>query len=120
MSIEAPRHVGFGNEERTVLRIEWADGHESRYPLAYLRGWCPCAGCQGHSGETKWVANEAPALTGVQPTGAYAVGLHFADGHATGIYSWEWLRDHCPCEACGGPREGTPPEALADPGGVER
>ena len=28
------------------LRIEWADGYESTYPLTWLRQMCPCASCR--------------------------------------------------------------------------
>jgi DUF971 family protein len=27
--------------------------------------------------------------------------IQFSDGHATGIYSFEHLRELCPCEKCG-------------------
>ena len=30
------------------LRLVWDDGHAGEYAYQELRGWCPCAGCQGH------------------------------------------------------------------------
>ncbi len=36
-----------------------------------------------------------------QAMGNYALQISFSDGHATGIYSFEHLREICPCEACG-------------------
>jgi DUF971 family protein len=30
----------------------------------------------------------------IEPVGQYAVQLHFSDGHATGIYSWDLLYDY--------------------------
>ena len=36
--------------EDQLLRVLWDDDTLSDYPFAYLRGWCPCAVCQGHSG----------------------------------------------------------------------
>lgn len=112
MSSTAPRRVGFADAEKTVLHLEWPDGHESRFPLRYLRGWCACATCQGHGPGRGWIENDGPALTGLQPMGNYAMGLRFADEHGTGIYSWEYLRELCPCGDCEGPPEGTPPDAL--------
>ena len=44
--------------------------------------------------------------------GNYAIGMRFSDDHGTGIYSWEYLREICPCADCGGPEEGTPEDAL--------
>ncbi|MEE9472964.1 MAG: gamma-butyrobetaine hydroxylase-like domain-containing protein, partial [Acidimicrobiia bacterium] len=31
----------------------------------------------------------------------YAVSIHWSDGHASGIYRFEFLRQICPCEQCG-------------------
>ena len=34
--------------ERRKLRCTWNDGHVAEFDYDYLRGYCPCAGCQGH------------------------------------------------------------------------
>ena len=83
------------------LRVEWDDGHESSYSVRYLRGFCPCAQCQGHA-QNQWsfVAVENPEITRIDETGSYAVTIAFSDGHDTGIYSWETLRELCPCDTC--------------------
>jgi len=89
------------------LRLTWSDGHESAYPLAYVRGYCPCAVCQGHSTGWRFVANDGPAVVDALEVGRYALNLVFADGHRTGIYSYELLRHLCPCADCqtqGGPQ----------------
>ena len=39
--------------EDEILRVLWDDDAMSDYPFAYLRGWCPCAVCQGHGGERR-------------------------------------------------------------------
>jgi DUF971 family protein len=36
----------------------------------------------------------------VKPVGKYAISFAWNDGHQHGIYSWEYLRDNCPCEEC--------------------
>ena len=38
----------------------------------------------------------------IKPVGNYAISLAFSDGHATGIYRYDFLREICPCERCGG------------------
>jgi DUF971 family protein len=81
------------------VRIEWSDGHISEYPWPYLRGWCPCAGCQGHGTERRFRTGGSTELLQVFAVGRYALGFHWADGHATGIYSYRYLRELCPC--CG-------------------
>ena len=86
------------------LRIDWDSGHVSEYPFAYLRGWCPCAGCQGHAGERRYVHAADPDLVNVSVVGRYALNLEWGDGHQTGIYTYRYLRELCPCEECGGGR----------------
>jgi DUF971 family protein len=81
---------------RTV-QIDWSDGHHSEYPFAYLRGWCPCAACQGHSGEKRYVHGGDDSLEKIAPVGRYAFTFTWADGHETGIYSYQYLRQLCPC-----------------------
>ena len=88
---------------RTVT-VTWDDGERSVYPVAYLRGWCPCATCQGHSNVVKYQpAADTTALEEMWEIGAYAVGLRFSDGHDKGIFHWRWLRAISP---------GTPPQGL--------
>ena len=36
----------------------------------------------------------------IKPVGRYALAIRWSDGHATGIFSHEYLRSICPCEAC--------------------
>lgn len=108
-----PRRVRFADDERTTLVVEWREGHESAYPLDYLRGWCTCAECQGHAGTHRFVASPAPrTLTAITAVGAYAIQLAWDDGHATGIYPFDALRSWCPCAECGGAREGTPDDVA--------
>jgi len=82
------------------MRVTWNDGHVSDYPWAYVRGWCPCATCQGHSGERRYIHAENPTLVGISVVGNYALSLVWSDGHDTGIYSYRYLRSLCACSAC--------------------
>jgi DUF971 family protein len=86
------------------LRLTWSDGHSADYDYDFLRGWCPCAGCQGHSGlKIRYLPPASPVVpTAIQPVGNYAISIAWSDGHATGIYRYDFLREICPCEACGG------------------
>jgi DUF971 family protein len=88
-----------------VTEIEWADGHVGVYPHEILRGYCPCAGCQGHSGTIKFLEREGTALEidEIEPVGNYALQISWFDGHGSGIYSYAYLRSLCQCAACGGP-----------------
>jgi DUF971 family protein len=86
--------------DEKLVRITWSDGHESEYPYAYLRGWCPCAACQGHGTERRYVHAADDALVHIGVVGKYALSLAWGDGHDTGIYSYRYLRELCPCGAC--------------------
>ncbi|HEV3193910.1 MAG TPA: DUF971 domain-containing protein, partial [Polyangiaceae bacterium] len=73
--------------------------------------YCPCAGCQGHTGEIRFLetTDAQRELDDIQPVGGYALSLTWFDGHASGIYSFRFLRALCQCAACRPPEHGTMP-----------
>jgi DUF971 family protein len=82
------------------LAIKWDDGGESFIALENLRRSCPCAGCKG---ETDIMGNlyknpDRPLtarsfeLVKISSVGGYAIQPVWADGHNTGIFSFEYLR----------------------------
>lgn len=92
-----PVEVKLVEAERRLV-VSWEDGHVSEYPLRYLRGFCPCAACQGHrSGPPEFVPTENEMILDVKPVGNYAMSVAWDSGHDTGIYSFEYLRGLCPC-----------------------
>ena len=93
------------------IDIVWSDGHASHYDFAYLREQCPCAMCNDEREKKSQFSPAAgaavlpmfkPKVTAraARPVGHYAVQIDFSDGHSTGIYSFEHLRELCPCPAC--------------------
>jgi DUF971 family protein len=77
----------------TAFELTWETGGEKlKHSIGHrvLRGYCPCAGCQGHSGEVRFQQGNED-LREIEPIGRYALGLKWGDGHATGIYSFELL-----------------------------
>ena len=92
------------------VEIAWADGHASRYDFPYLRDNCPCALCNDEREKKEQEKSKGlPALPmfkervkarGAKPVGNYAIQIEFSDNHATGIYSFEYLRSICPCAEC--------------------
>ncbi|HEY3234057.1 MAG TPA: DUF971 domain-containing protein [Polyangiaceae bacterium] len=77
------------------LEIHWSDGHRCHFPHSILRGFCPCAGCQGHTGAIRFQAGGNLELSQVEQVGNYALGLGWGDGHASGIYTFSYLRKLC-------------------------
>jgi DUF971 family protein len=39
-------------------------------------------------------------VTGAAQIGHYAIQFNWNDGHTTGIYSFTYLREICPCKKC--------------------
>lgn len=83
------------------LSVRWSDGRESFYPVAHLRRASPSADAKALREEmAKNPLTVLPAARSTGPltiadaelVGNYAVRLRFSDGHATGIYSWTYLR----------------------------
>ncbi len=82
------------------LAVKWDDGSESFISLEKLRRACPCAGCKGemdvmgnlYKGPEQKLTRAAFELRQIVPVGTYAIQPVWADGHATGIYSFDYLR----------------------------
>lgn len=104
MSGEVPTEINH-IKSRGVVRITWDDGHVGEYEQEYLRGHCPCAMCQGHGAQRRFITVPGAVLTGMRGVGNYAIELLWQDGHSTGIYSFEYLRSLCPCSDCTAPRQ---------------
>ena len=87
-----------------TLAIRWQDSHESAYPCDYLRKLCRCAGCIDEwSGERRMDPNTIPEDVhplGLQGVGRYGIRINWSDGHNTGIYTFQYLREICPCAQC--------------------
>ncbi|MEY2537638.1 MAG: hypothetical protein QOG67_1378 [Verrucomicrobiota bacterium] len=81
------------------LAVQWNDGTESYLILEQLRRACPCAACGGEpdvlgniSRPNVSYSNASFDLIGFELVGGYAVQPRWGDGHATGIYSFQYLR----------------------------
>ncbi len=102
-----PRDIIVESSEKKLL-IQWGDGHTSVYPFGGLRKNCPCVFCQGghHAmgkpmDPAKFLVDTSDRLkiTNLTMSGNYAIQIQWSDGHNTGIYRFEYLRDGCPVEA---------------------
>ena len=82
------------------LSIQWNDGMLSELFYRELREKCPCARCNAEKqqddpfrllqSDEYW---EKLHLVGIQPVGRYAIQLQWSDGHKTGIYTFNFLRE---------------------------
>jgi len=83
------------------LQIQWSDGVTTTTSWRHLRANCPCAGCIETRAKPpdpfrvltpQEVAAGPPQPVAMQPIGHYAYKITWNDGHDTGIYPVERLR----------------------------
>ena len=75
------------------LGFEWNDGSRGVCNVRDLRLACPCALCvDEHTGDESSVPQDVK-LEKIQSIGRYAAGLSFSDGHRSGIYPYDKLRE---------------------------
>jgi len=87
----------------TTLAMTWSDGQNRRYTARELRNRCPCAACRTESTREGQTAMLLPVLSPAEthtlrilkmrPVGNYAYAIAFSDGHNTGIYTFDLLRE---------------------------
>jgi DUF971 family protein len=94
MPAPRPTDINLHRASHTI-EVAFDSGERFNLPCEYLRVHSPSAEVQGHGpGQQVLVAGKRDVgIMELQPVGNYAVSLHFTDGHATGIYSWETLHD---------------------------
>ena len=97
-----PKIRGLNAVGRYAIGVQWADTHDSIYPLENLRRFCPCNTCGGK------LDGEIPAtsqrLSQLSRLGEAALFLAWADGHET-LYTMANLRALCRCAHCVGEPE---------------
>jgi len=84
------------------MEIEWGNGDIHQLSLEGVRSFCPCALCvanrdsQGQKSELHVLSSNEEAVTakveGVTSVGRYAIQIKWADGHDTGIYTFDYLK----------------------------
>ena len=92
-----PREISQVND--THLRISWADEKVCDYDAVRLRRACPCAQCVDEwTGERRLkpqTISDEDEINDLSIVGRYALNFRWSDGHETGIYSFQYLRDLC-------------------------
>ena len=99
-----PVPLAIHRADREIV-ITWAADHRATYPARYLRLRCRCAQCQEEmTGRPLLDPASVPEdikADRVVLVGAYAMRIDWSDGHDTGIYTFEYLKQICPCSSCG-------------------
>ena len=82
---------------RRVLELEFADGNSGELSAEFLRVHSPSAEVRGHGPEqeTLQTGKRDVQVSAINPVGHYAIQLVFDDGHDSGLFSWDYLRELC-------------------------
>lgn len=84
-------------ESDSEISIVWSDETESRFNAADLRKSCPCAGCVNEWTGEKMLKPDSISddltFSSIAVVGRYALNFNFSDGHDTGIFSFQYLRN---------------------------
>ncbi len=107
--MESPVRLHLDREKG--LEVEWPGGQTVLYPIAWLRRMSPSAEQRqlreemsrnpltvlpsSHAGR----ADKPLTAESAELVGSYAIRIKFSDGHDTGIYSWQYLREIDPSRA---------------------
>jgi DUF971 family protein len=83
------------HRKTAVLELVYPDGSSYTLPAEFLRVHSPSAEVRGHGPgqEVLQTGKLHVRIEQVEPVGHYAIKLHFDDGHDTGIYTWDYLRE---------------------------
>lgn len=94
MSGSWPTELKLDADKRT-LTVSFDDGRSFALPAELLRVLSPSAEVQGHSPEQRVTVpgKRDVRILRLEPVGNYAVRIVFDDGHDTGLYVWDHLRD---------------------------
>ncbi len=83
------------------IAIKWADDSDNFYPMDKLRAASPSAETAGErdllgvkiGGGEEGRDFSGVTVTGWAPVGNYGIQFKFSDGHNTGIYSFDFLKE---------------------------
>lgn len=81
------------HKKSRVLEIAFSDGCSFSLPFEFLRVFSPSAEVRGHGPgqEVLQTGKRSVDIVSLDPVGSYAIQPSFSDGHATGIYAWDYL-----------------------------
>ena len=92
MATPRPTEITLHQKSR-LMEIAFSDGRSFSLPFEFLRVLSPSAEVRGHGPgqEVLQAGKREVDIVSLDPVGSYAVQPTFSDGHATGIFSWDYL-----------------------------
>lgn len=90
----APKSIKY-HRDSAELELTWPDGQAHRLSAEYLRVQSPSAEVRGHGKgqEVLQAGKRDVTIKDLEAVGRYAIRITFDDGHDSGLYNWEYLRE---------------------------
>ena len=75
------------------MEIQFSDGRRFDLSYEFLRVYSPSAEVRGHGPgqEVLQAGKRDVVIQEIEPVGSYGIQPRFSDGHASGIYTWDYL-----------------------------
>jgi len=88
-----PTEITLHQQSRT-LEIAFDEGSRYKLPAEFLRVYSPSAEVRGHGPgqQVLQAGKQNVGISAIEPVGQYAIKITFDDGHDSGLYTWEYLR----------------------------
>ncbi|MCF3933155.1 DUF971 domain-containing protein [Acuticoccus sp. M5D2P5] len=81
------------NAARTELTVRYDEGEAQTLTAEFLRVQTPSAERKGHGARNVIGGKQGVTIEDVRPVGRYAVRIVFSDGHDSGLYTFDYLRE---------------------------
>lgn len=95
-----PVPIALQKSNETTLKISWSDATFNEYDVRKLRFNCSCAKCVNEwNGERIIKFEDVPKNmkpSKIDSVGNYAIKITWADGHDSGIYTYQALKNTLP------------------------
>jgi DUF971 family protein len=93
---EATRADKIDVERERGLTVTFGDGHECFFSNEELRTGCPCASCRDLRSVDKEVwSGGTISILNAELVGHWGISFAWSDGHGTGIFPFDSLREWC-------------------------
>lgn len=91
-----PSTIKFHSKSQT-LELAWDGAASYQLPAEFLRVYSPSAEVRGHGvgNEVLQTGKKHVRILKLEPVGNYSLKITYDDGHDSGLYNWEYLKDLC-------------------------
>ena len=94
LAMFVPVNITYHSQSKE-LELAYEDGKSFRLTAEFLRVHSPSAEVRGHTPEEARlpVGKKGVSIAALEPVGLYALKIVFSDGHDSGYYEWNYLRE---------------------------